>query len=995
MKFHRYALGVGLIAMTMSVGAQTGGTKTYIVELADAPAATYSGQIRGLAATRPMRGAKLDANSPNVRAYRSFLSIRQDQALAKIGNIPTLHRYSVAFNGFSARLTEAQAKALASSAGVRSITESEIHRLDTTRTPGFLGINAPGGLWSQLDASGSVVKGENVIIGVIDSGIWPENPSFSDKVDALGTPVAYNQVGTQVYGPPPAKWKGVCQTGAGFTAAMCNNKLIGARYYVNAFKSNNSLTTLEYESPRDGDGHGSHTASTAGGNANVQASINGTSIGAITGIAPRARVAAYKVCWGSAISGRDACYSADMVKAIDDAVSDGVDVLNHSISGTLNNFVDPVEIAYLNATTAGVFVAASAGNSGPGNAVAHISPWIMTVAASTHDRQSFADVNLGNGAAYTGASTFASILPSAPMVLSSSIPAPGVSVNNANLCLLNSLDTGAAVGKIVVCDRGTNFLVEKSAEVKRVGGIGMVLINPVTSDLVAVFHSVPTVHLQYSVRAAVRDYAALVGAVGSIRPTLNPTPVVAPVMADFSSRGPNQANNNILKPDITGPGVEVLAAYIDESLTQAQHDGVALGTFIPGPGANSLQGTSMSSPHVAGAAALLKQLYPTWSPAAIKSALMTSATDVKLATGALDANRWGYGAGHMNPNGAANPGLVYDISPADYGRFLCGLSLAPPAGLGPCSTVGTIEPWNLNLASLTASAAPYTFTFNRSVTNTTLASSTYVSNASVPGWNVVVSPASLTIAPGATANFSVTVTAVSATTGAWSFGNLTWTDGVRTVRSPLSMRRAPFTAPAEVSDTRASGKGTKVYSINSNYTGTLSVAATGLVPATLSAGAVTFNAVQCFNFTVPSGAQLARFQLFNADTLGGASTDLDLTVYRGANGTGAVVGYAGHSGSDEMVTLLNPAGGTYSACVLGYDTPAGNTSFTLSSWVVGPAVGIQTLRASAPTTVYGNTATSVGLGWSVIAGSRYLGNVQYRNGTGAVIGSTMVFVDNH
>ena len=993
------AVAVGLLAMVFTAGAQTLPRKTYIVQLTDAPAATYAGNISGLASTRPATGVKFDATATGVRTYVNYLDIRQANTLASVPGVKPLHQYKLAFNGFAARLTDAQAKALKTSGDVLSVTVSQVRKLDTTRTPGFLGLSVPGGLWSRVDGAARNVKGEDVIIGMIDSGVWPEDPSFSDKVDNSGKPVAYHQPGTSAYGSPPVKWHGVCQTGDGFTNAMCNNKLIGARYYVDDFTATGAtLASLEYTSPRDGSGHGSHTASTAAGNSGVDASVDGVSAGAISGMAPRARIAAYKVCWEAAAPEVSGCYAADILKAIDDAVADGVDVINFSVSGTQTNFVDPVEIGFFNATAAGVFVAASAGNAGPGNQVAHISPWLATVAASTHDRQLMADLTLGNAAVYTGASVNVAALAVASMVLSSDIAAPGVSVADANLCFANSLKDAKAAGKIVVCDRGTNDRVEKSAEVKRAGGVGMVLINPTSANLVPDFHSVPTVHLQDTDRSAVRGYVAASKPTGSIGARYQMPGVIAPVMADFSSRGPNQGNANILKPDLTAPGVDIIASYVDTSLSQAQHDAVVLGNFTPRANAASLQGTSMSSPHVAGAGALLRQLYPSWSPAAIKSALMTSTNDVKLASGALDPDRWGYGAGHLNPNVAANPGLVYDASPADYGRFLCGIGLAPPASTGSCATLGTISPWTLNLASMTASDVPGKLTLTRTVKNVTAATASYASSASLAGWNVVVSPASLTLAPGASATFNVDLTRTSAAIGAWNFGNLTWSDGTRQVRSPLSARGIGFIAPAQVSDTRVSGSGTKVFSVVSGYTGSLSVTPTGLVPATLRSGFVTAGAspsVQCFDFNIAANAQIARFQLFNADTQGGSATDLDLNVYQGSGGTGPLVGSSGGATSDEVVTLAAPPAGPYSACVAAYNTATSGASFRLSHWVVGPASGTQTLRASGPRNVYAGGTASIGLGWAVPTGQRYLGNVQFADNTGAAIGSTLVFVDNH
>ena len=389
----RTLLAMGLLAASLGAHAQTAGKKVYIVQLADAPVATYAGGTSGIAATRPAPGAKIDSAAPNVRAYANMLSIKRSTELAKAGvSAAPIHTYAYTYNGFSALLTDAEAQALKKSSGVAAVVPSALHTLDTTRTPAFLGLSGAGGIWSQLDGSSRFVKGEDVIIGVIDTGVWPENASFGDKTDALGNPVAYTGAGTSAYGPPPAKWKGTCVAGQGFTAAMCNNKLIGARYYGDAYiagaaASGGAYTLhprLEYISPRDGAGHGTHTASTAGGNNGVDTAVNGTAIGKISGIAPRARIATYKAFWtASTTPTNDGGTSADILKAIDDAVSDGVDVINYSVSGPQTNFTDPIENSYLNAVAAGVFVAVSAGNSGPANQVAHISPWLMTVAAST------------------------------------------------------------------------------------------------------------------------------------------------------------------------------------------------------------------------------------------------------------------------------------------------------------------------------------------------------------------------------------------------------------------------------------------------------------------------------------------------------------------------------------------------------------------------------------------------------------------------------------
>ena len=1003
----RFTTAAGLLAFGLAAQAAPA-SQVYIVQLADAPAATYAGGVSGIAATRPAQGTKLDASAPNVRAYAHHLALRRGAELAKAGlAVKPIHSYSYTFNGFAVQLTQAQAQALKKSGGVASVEPATFVTVDTTRTPAFLGLTAPGGLWSQLDASSRRVLGEDVIIGIIDTGVWPETASFGDKVDGAGNPVAYNQPGTLAYGPPPAKWKGTCVTGEGFTAAMCNNKLIGARFYGDAFIAGGVSSgayslhpRLEYRSPRDGAGHGSHTASTSGGNAGVNTAVNGTAVGSISGMAPRARIAVYKALWtASTTPTNDGGVNADILKAIDDAVADGVDVINYSVSGTRTNYVDPVEIAYLNATAAGVFVAASAGNSGPANQVAHMSPWLMTVAASTHDRQALADLTTGDSTRYAnGVSVFGSVL-ARSMVLAQDIPAVGAAVADARRCFAGTLSATAAINKIVVCDRGVSARVDKSAEVKRVGGAGMVLLNTsaAANSLVADFHSVPSIHLPLANRAAIYAYVTANGAAasGTISPPATPPAVVAPVMADFSSRGPSLANPNILKPDVTAPGVDILAAYIDGATTQAEHDALIAGTFAARPNANSISGTSMSSPHVAGLAALLRQQHPTWSVAAIKSALMTSTTGVKLAGGSPDLDRWGYGAGHVNPNGAASPSLVYDSGPVDHARFLCGQGLTPPAGIGSCASLGSIAPQNLNLASITAASVPGTITLNRSVTNVSGAAATFNATGVLAGFTVTVSPPTLSLAAGATGAFTVTLTATTAPLGSWVFGNLTWSDGVHNVVSPLTARSLGFIAPTQVAVVnKPSGVGTKTFSTISSYTGTLGLVPVGLVPATVTTNTITTGVTQCVDVTVSAGAQVMRFQLFNADTSHAA--DLDLDVFSGPQGTGMKLGSSGGDTSDELVTLLTPAAGTYSACVTGFDTGAGVT-YSLSGWVVGPAVGTQTLKASAPSRVYAGGTSTIALGWSVPAGKRYLGNVTYVNTTvpaaPVVLGSTTVFVD--
>jgi len=435
MKLRHVAWGLCLLALAASASAQT--RKGYVIQLADPPAATYAGGVAGLAATRPAAGSKLKVGAADVQAYLRYLDGKQSQVAAAVPAAQVYYRYGAVFNGFAAKLTDAEFQKLVGHPGVKAITVDEARPLDTNYTPGFLGLNQPGGAWSRTDANGRSIKGENVIIGHIDTGVWPEDPSFSDKVDPLsGKPVPYFMPGTVVYDPLPAgRWNGICQAGEGFNASLCNNKLIGARFYTAGFDaSGQTLWQNEYRSPRDEDGHGSHTLSTAGGNQNADVSVFGTPINGISGMAPRARVAMYKACYTNTVNGargQGACFSSDTVAAINQAVADGVDVINYSISGSQTTFLDAVEVAFFNAMAAGVFVSASAGNSGPGNTVAHISPWLITVGNSTHDRFTVATVTLGDGNTALGPSFQTQGVSAKPL-----IAAPDAGVLGADATLL-------------------------------------------------------------------------------------------------------------------------------------------------------------------------------------------------------------------------------------------------------------------------------------------------------------------------------------------------------------------------------------------------------------------------------------------------------------------------------------------------------------------------------------------------------------------------------
>lgn len=951
--------------------------RMYIVQLAELPVAGYDGGIAGYKATRPAAGKKLDVTSPDVTAYTGYLTSRQDAVMAAAGVGRKAYSYANVFNGFAAELSDAQLAKLATMRGVLSVTRDEARALDTATTPDFLGLSGPQGVWNQPG-----VKGEGVVIGIVDGGVWPEHPSFSDRTDVNGNGTKDGKLGYQQL----PGWNGKCTPGEEFTASDCNQKLIGARYYNEGWGGNAGIDAQlpwEYNSPRDFGGHGTHTATTSGGNAGVAATGEAAVFGKISGIAPRARIASYKVCWETGAGG--SCFTTDSVAAIDQAVADGVDVINFSISGSQTNFRDPVEIAFLFAADAGVFVAASAGNSGPTTStVAHPGPWLTTVAAGTHNRDGIGSVTLGSGVSYTGASV-ATALPSTPIINAADAGVAGADPTQLLLCFgaadgATVLDPAKVAGKIVVCERGVTARVNKSLAVKEAGGIGMVLYNPTTSSINADFHFVPTVHVQPADGAAIKAYAASAGATASIAQATVVTNAPAPFTASFSSRGPLRASGSVLKPDLIAPGQDILA-----------------GVAPPGNAGRLFDlysGTSMSSPHVAGLAALFKERYPRWSPMAIKSALMTTGSDL-LDGGTPPAAEnnpvliFRQGAGHVNPAKALNPGLVYDSSFSDWLAFICG---AQPGG--GCTGVTPINPSDLNQASIAIGALAGTQTVTRRLTNVSGASLTVSSSVTgMAGFSTTVSPATLTFAPGETKEYTLRFTRTSATLNAYTGGQLRWVGGGHTVRSPIVAVPVALAAPTAVS---SDGSATS-YPVTFGYDGPFTATPRGLVAAAITGGSVADdptdstcslgspNAV-LIPAVVPAGTTYARFSLFDADVSAGA--DIDLCVF---NSAGTQVGGSGSGTSAEEVNLANPAAGAYTVVVQGWGV-VGSSPFRLHTWMLGVA-SAGNMAVSAPATATTGSSGTIDLSFSgLAAGMKYLGSVAY-GGAAGMPSPTIVRVD--
>ncbi|XP_022715362.1 subtilisin-like protease SBT1.5 [Durio zibethinus] len=702
-----------------------------------------------------------------------------------------LHVYDSVFHGFSAKLSHTEALKLQMLPHIIAVIPEQVRHLQTTRSPHFLGLKTTdsAGLLKESDF------GSDLVIGVIDTGIWPERQSFNDRD----------------LGPIPSKWKGECVTTKDFSSNSCNKKLIGARYFCNGYEATNGKMneTSEFRSPRDSDGHGTHTTSIAAGRYVFPASTLGYAKGVAAGMAPKARLAAYKVCWNAG------CYDSDILAAFDSAVADGVDVISLSVGGVVvPYYLDAIAIGAFGAADKGIFVSASAGNGGPGGlTVTNVAPWVATIGAGTIDRDFPADVKLGNGKVVSGVGVYngPGLSPGRmyPLVYAGTGGGDGYS---SSLCLEGSLDPDFVKGKIVLCDRGINSRAAKGEVVKKAGGIGMILANGVFDGegLVADCHVLPAAAIGASNGDEIRRYidsaskskspatATIVfkGTRLGVRP--------APVVASFSARGPNPETPEILKPDLIAPGLNILAAWPDKVGPSGVPSDKRTTEF------NILSGTSMACPHVSGLAALLKAAHPEWSPAAIKSALMTTAYTVdNRGETMLDESSGNtstvldFGSGHVHPTKAMDPGLVYDITLMDYVDFLCNSNYtnnniqvitrrnADCSGAKRAGHIG-----NLNYPSFSAVFQQYgkhkmSTHFIRQVTNVGDPNSVYKVTIRPPSGTVVtVEPEQLVFRRvGQKLNFLVRVQAmaVKLSPGSTSMksGSIVWSDGKHNVTSPL------------------------------------------------------------------------------------------------------------------------------------------------------------------------------------------------------------------
>ncbi|KAF8379385.1 hypothetical protein HHK36_028819 [Tetracentron sinense] len=691
-----------------------------------------------------------------VETHLDVLSTLKGSLLAAKESI--VHSYKKSFSAFAAKLTADEAETLSCMDGVVSVFPNRYHKLHTTKSWDFIGFPQTTRRNLKMES--------NMVVGLLDTGITPESDSFKD--DGLG--------------PPPRKWKGTCGHFANFSG--CNNKIIGARY----FKLDGNPDPEDILSPVDVDGHGTHTSSTLAGRAIEGASLYGLAKGTARGAVPSARIAMYKVCWSSS-----GCSDMDLLAAFDAAIEDGVDVISISIGGYSPDYLsDSIAIGSFHAMKRGIITAASAGNNGPSlSSVTNHAPWILTVAASSINRGFRSKVMLGNGKTFSGlgVSTFEPKQSSYPLVSGADVYRNNTVKSSSRFCMEDTLDPIKVKDKLVYCE-----LESWGADsvVKDIGGVGVILESEMYLDAAQIFMA-PGTMVNATIGDAISKYIHSTRSPSAVIYKTQEVNISAPLVASFSSRGPNPGSKHILKPDIAAPGVNILASYTPlQSLTGLKGD-TRHSKFI------LMSGTSMACPHIGGVAAYVKSFHPNWSPAAVKSAIMTSATPMNPKIN-NDAE-FSYGAGQVNPVQAVNPGLVYDIDSMSYIQFLCregynGSSLGVFVGsksvncsaLPPALGDDALNYPTMQL-SMKSGQKPTTGVFRRRVTNVGPPISIYNATINSPnGVEITVRPMTLSFSrTSQKRSFTVVVKAKPITNAQMLSGSLIWRSSRHTVRCPIVM----------------------------------------------------------------------------------------------------------------------------------------------------------------------------------------------------------------
>ncbi|CAI9094544.1 OLC1v1030304C1 [Oldenlandia corymbosa var. corymbosa] len=683
------------------------------------------------------------------------------------------HTYRNAFSGFAARLSKEEAQLIAQRPEVVSVFPDRVYQLHTTRSWDFLKSQSlvesdskPGRIQKQNISS---VAGEDVIIGIFDTGIWPEAKSFNDEG----------------LGPVPKRWKGECKQGHDFKPFKCNRKLIGARNYV---------TDEAPNSPRDHDGHGTHVAAIAAGKPVAGASYHGLARGTAQGGAPGARIAVYRVCT------HDGCLGSQFLKAFDDAIADGVDIISLS-SGTYdeigNLITDPMSIGAFHAAENGILVVAASGDldvhmAGDPPYLNNVAPWILTVGASTIDRFFATDIILGNDKVIKGGGAHTSNFeksPIYPLIDGRSAMKPGADEDEASNCYMDALDENKIKGKFVLCEDTLQDTTSDGqySDVQSLGGIGVVYEDIYGQLVDSVSDSIPRIAISEQDVDQIRAY---MNSTRNPTLTISPTMVVsnykpAPSIAFLSDRGPVYSDNYLIKPDVVAPGVDILSAWPSNDTNEAF---------------NILSGTSMACPHVTGIAALIKSQHPSWGPTAIKSAIMTTTNPynnlkkpITVHYHAEEATPYDMGAGEVTLLGPSQPGLLYETKVVEYLRFLCyqgynasrikRISTKLPTNFSCPDDSKEEMISNMNYPSIVVVQSqdhpkPY-LTVKRTVTNVGDEESTYrVSVETSQALDIKVSPNELKFTKNLTKlSYNVIFTNISLGAFTFAHGSITWSNG--------------------------------------------------------------------------------------------------------------------------------------------------------------------------------------------------------------------------
>jgi hypothetical protein len=798
--------------------------------------AAYAGQIKGLPATSPaVTGRPLNLNSDAARRYQSFVQgIEQrflDSLRASVPAATAGARLRTAYGGVALALPGNQVAALLKLPGVIAVQRDALAQPLTDSSPAFIG--APT-IYNQLGQTADDA-GKGVIVGVLDTGAWPEHPSY---VDHGNLPA------------PPAKADGTprtCNFGDNpLTPAsdpfVCQRKLISGQPFLNTY--NAVLGDELYpSSARDSNGHGTHTSTTAAGGPVAHADPLGIDRGAIHGIAPGAHVAVYKVC------GPQGCFQSDTVRAVGQTILDGVNVINFSISGGNDPYTDSVELAFLDAYAAGITVSASAGNSGPDAAtVDHNSPWVFTIGASTQTRTFRSTITLGGGGATLGLSG---------ATITSGIASPARVVRASDPPYSNSLCTtrpppGIFTGKIVACERGPGRAL-KGFNVMQGGAVGMILYNSFPFDVFTDNHWIPTVHIDKPEADRLLAFLAAHPNTTASWPQGAKTTWQGDRVTFFSSRGPGA---DWVKPDVTAPGLQILAG--NTPTPDPADPGL-------GPSGNLFQaiaGTSMSSPHAAGSAALVKALHPSWTPGQVKSALETTArtAGVTKQDGVTPADPFDVGGGRVDLTKAGDPGLTFDETAAGYAA-------------GAATPLNRID---LNTPSVNAPTMPGVISTTRTAKNVTSTTLTYrVDTQSPAGTSISVSPSTFMLDPGQQVTLNVTISAPAVAEGQY-FGriNLDQVGGRRDLHLPVAFfKRQSVVTLSQSCDPstikRNTGRSTCAVEVQNNSLSPADVSAVSTTSANLSVTEAT-GATKVDDHKVTAAATLAGRQPDAPDIAPGA-----------------------------------------------------------------------------------------------------------------------------